>query len=539
MEASSRCRCISAHRCLFFDPVPKRSRSQLLLTPTFVNDFPLALDLLYSVLEELTDIGSVSARLVVSSAAEVTELSSRIIASFAESPANTFTCPAISRSLGIGIVSLEDVLCDQMALACSNTSTLCDELHGRQNRLFKRRMTARQPGAPKPRPTQTEDAMMSSHKLICVRGSDSKFVNQSCRSAVDIRAGHVCTQWKVGFQLLKKLYGARYFEGWEDLLLLDSDSLFLKPTSMRRLIADYSSSPIAFTSTEPRDEGVHTGCAAILGMPHAQLTDPARQPIPRTKRSFFDQTGTAIDPPWGYFGWVWQRHVVLSLFARVEERAAATFGGGSILNDTRQEQDLGRVTLTDVVATVFNPSGYGECFAATLYWMWAVHAEAPRPSVGAHVRFYSPAKLLGDFFPGLAAIKVSIRTLEAVSNLLLLKHPSLPPGSVFRSFLGMCRTLSIGFQRTMRLGQGRSANLQSTGPGARNQTIHMFEEMAFTLPPDVEFYSLRSWIDQLACLYVECPSLAVHPMGHQGVAEPLLARIRTVLKDRSLCAALS
>jgi len=76
-------------------------------------------------------------------------------------------------------------------------------------------------------------------------------------------------------------------------------------------------------------------------------------------------------------------------------------------------------------------------------------AEAPVLRVP---RFISPAQLFSTFLPSLAALNVSAVSLEDVSAAMLLHHPRLEPGSVYRGLVAACRSLKIGFQRTVRMG---------------------------------------------------------------------------------------
>jgi len=119
----------------------------------------------------------------------------------------------------------------------------------------------------------------------------------------------------------------------------------------------------------------------------------------------------------------------------------------------------------DVVADVFNPSSFVTCFDATLHWMWAAHA-AGRPLPAARqggvccsrgagapcssLHLASAAVL--HVIPSLAALNVSAVSLEDVSAAMLLHHPRLEPGSVYRGLVAACRSLKIGFQRTVRMG---------------------------------------------------------------------------------------
>ena len=532
-----------ADGCLRFSAEPQRTRKLLILTPTFRKDFGLALDLLHSTLQYVHDLESFSLRFVVSQPAEAKELDAQSASLFSPSK---YISSIQTRFLDFGIVSLDEVLCDQMGLACSgaaNSSSFparsCSSLKTRVVALSERRTAAHRndPNVPKPKADPLEMAMMHSYVLFCERGVNARFVNNECVGGI---GGFACTQWKVGYQFFKKIYGVHYLQGWEEVIILDSDSLFVKPIMLhQQIFADYSKSPLAFTSTSSRESDVFASCAAILGLKRSHAAN--------SKGRTRDLGAFTINPPWGYSGWIWQRPVVDSLLAHVERLAA------KLSRRSESQGDGHRLTFADAVSGVFSPFARGRCFEPMLYWMWAAFSRtlspAPPPptvpvspraqaeasasrALHAH-RFLSPAEVLSSYFPALAALNVTAEGLEMVSSLLLLKHPRLPSGDVYRGALRMCRDLRMGFLRLMKVDLAKA---QSTSLGVDRVT--WFTRSGFVLPPDVTFYNFEPWLDQLACLFAECPSLAVLPMTstHPGSVKPLTNRIEAALRDNSVCA---
>jgi len=137
----------------------------------------------------------------------------------------------------------------------------------------------------------------------------------------------------------------------------------------------------------------------------------------------------------------------------------------SLRVDHKSSRAVANLTFMDVVADVFNPSSFVTCFDATLHWMWAAHA-AGRPlpaarqggvccSRGAGAPYSSlhlASAAVLHVIPSLAALNVSAVSLEDVSAAMLLHHPRLEPGSVYRGLVAACRSLKIGFQRMVRVG---------------------------------------------------------------------------------------
>ena len=260
-------------------------RSLLLLVPTHDGDFDLTSRLFGSVLEHVTDLEALSVRFVLGNENEAEQLL-QLLSRRKDAERRMQTCPA-SSSLQLGVATLPAMM-DHFGEGCTGMEL--------DNRTFN----------------------------VCYR------LSQDLRVAAE-PSYRASTRWKINYQLAKKLYGARYFQ-YETLLLLDSDSVFLGSTSIKRIFANYARLPLVMTSAYPRDVQVARSCLAVLwtaddgenifpngtswqgmkglkrGLNYKNMMNVMQHPKPLLHPL------APFVAPWGTQGWFWKRVTVDALF---------------------------------------------------------------------------------------------------------------------------------------------------------------------------------------------------------------------------------
>lgn len=524
----------SASRC---NVVVERSdvrtscRSLLLLVPTYEGDFGITSRLFSSVLEHVTDLEALSVRFVLGNEPEAEQLL-QLLSGRKDAERRLQTCPSSSSSLQLGAATLPAMM-DHFGEGCAGTEV--------DNRTFN----------------------------VCYQ------LSQEARAAA-ARSWRPAQRWKINYQLAKKLYGARYFL-YETLLLLDSDSVFLGPTSIERIFANYAQSPLVMTSAYPRDVKVARSClATLLNADDGETVFPNATPWRGMKgMSYYSMIEAVQNPkpllhplapfvaPWGTQGWFWRRATVDALFEHVRRRH-----GVGVLERTMQISMIsGEWPDADGAKPGYTPS---QCFEPMLYWSFTLlpqsagktrnikHGRQVVQVHGPESRFVPPSLMMERYFPNLHRDKlVTMSHFETSTWLLFIANTTEP----FRGWLKMCLDFNLSFFRLPNpelanklviLGRSPRHPLQppdahellrwmhpTYGGTARLITTFGAQTKAATSAsygvinaPVV--YGLNTYLAMVGCMMHLCPTLRVHA-NNGAFTDELVEGLRMAREDPRHC----
>ena len=545
----------------------RHCRSMLLLMPTYRRDFNATVTLLGSVLSLGTDLHSISARIVVSSDAEEQTLLEFLAT--AVLPPRQCT-GSDSPGLDLGITTLPRTM-EHVGEGCdglSNTTAMKELAAGRKTELSSWQETCAHLG------------WVSGHIHFPGRATYSQ-----------ARFGQF-------YQSVKKLYAARYFD-YRVMLLLDSDSTLVQPTSFNELYARFQAAPVVFTQ---KAGGMRTDhcMSVLLNASDGEVLVSQKPPKGWLLTAYGKALAQSPPPllqafapytfPWGTLSWFWEKSTVDRLFEHVQERHGVRLAerlNAVIMVSTEGIDSGGRGVWTPF-----------RCYEAALYWYFALLLEAergddnprqngcgvrkrsrqciataqphplnlsqlvwPEQAGGTRVQpqrlpyyFASPDVLMERYFPGLRNQSVRISTFERSLSTLFVANTTEP----FNGWLKMCRDLNLSFFRLLRpvtLNMWRRAAkktpnyihpLQPSGtprllrwlpPEQRNDVLAMLSRAGdLWVPPNVPLYSTETYFAMVGCMIQLCPTLSVHAnQNMESWHGELLSQVKLARDDPQRC----
>ena len=532
----------------------RRCRRLLLLVPTFVGHFPEALTLFRSLLSQVSDLNAASLRFVLADIDEVGQLRSQMRGA-------PPVCSNASGPLDVGFVHVDEIM-DAAGISCSKLRAQGDDAV-RRSFIFWRFCV---PGDPptlwdgggrdgrgkdmwRTASTRPKNASVCAAHERAYRMLRPNISSASCGLPLwDVRDEMHRTYWKFQYQFLKKMYAARYFEAYHTVLVMDSETIFLKPTSLEALFADYARTPLVLLSSHTKSvRFAFRGCLDILLESdngtivgeylkarkldgESALVPPVGPKAPThpylAGRIVSELMYKSAPEPlasqspylglWGQNGWFWQRGTLHRIFRRVER-----LHGCPLL-----EQHLRMAS-----ALAINPgerkATAGACHEASLYWLFAlltsgnrgdVPVSEPSETLGSSDElqhyFVSPKAMLARYWPQTTARGTLFYSddFEFSTLVLLLANTTEP----FRGWLQMCREWNISFFRlpntnrlsqTLRLPPDINWNLEIDGPRKlpahrASSALASWNGDHFRVSRDLtwEVYDFDAYFLQLACM---------------------------------------
>lgn len=550
----------------------RQCRPMLLMVPTYTRDFSIAAGLLASVLEYGTDPGAVSMRILLSSDVEEQAFAEHIAA---DSRLQPHRCRS-SAGLDLGLTTLARTM-DHFGEGCEPVYEVL--------RREQQESSTQKGAATTITRTTCEVVGLMSGRLHC-----------STRLQTELARKKGCGQYGQYFQLLKKMYAARYF-AYEVVLVMDADCTLVKPVTLAALFTRFQAVPLVFTQAVNGFKGIGLMIDACMSM-LLNSSDGERLVTNYKTGLVYDGRRTksalsnleALSPlralrpfvfPWGSLSWVWDKQVVAGLFEHVRQRHGLT------LAERYRE-------VTEVLIQLTDTGGRAEwtrarCYESTLYWdyvlmlqaaqraggikgfrqleleelAWPVlvsprkdRAAPPPAGTGAlprawpqRIHLATPDLLMERYFPRLRDLSIRPASFERSMWLLFIANTTEP----FNGWLRMCKEGKLSFFRLLRQttllelerslpakaahhpGQpAHSPPLLRWMPPAQSEKLTKFlNREGNSVPYGLPMHRPETYLAMAACLVELCPTLSVH--SNEKMHARLSQHVRLAHDDPERC----